>query len=106
MNEMSEAYKRICEMNKRIRKENPPLCIDCAHHRLGFFGRHRCYGYVDRDPVTGRETVLPDSCASARHTHYVEPAGFTLLPWLFPTMSAACGPEARLFKQRDALNPE
>jgi len=64
------------------RTENYPLCIDCAHHRRGFFGGHRCYGYISRDPVTGKETVISYSCTSARHTHYVPPPGFTLAPWM------------------------
>lgn len=101
MNEMLEALKRVSEMNERIRDEYKRLCVDCAHHRLGLFGRHRCYGYVSRDPVTGKETILPDSCSSARHTHYVPGAmGFTLSPWLNKGMSGACGPEARLFKPK------
>ena len=76
-NEFTEAYQRIRKISEKAR-EPAPLCIDCAHHRLGRFGGHWCYGHVYRNPVTGEETVIPERCSSARHTH-------------------ACGPEARLF---------
>ncbi len=78
----------------------PPACVDCAHHRKSFFGKHWCHGYVWRDPVTGRETVIPDLCSSMRASHYSPTVGG---PFGFIRGSSAlCGPEASLFKAKVA----
>lgn len=72
--------------------EDAPLCVDCAHHRIGWFGRHMCHGFVSLDVVTGKRKTISDTCSSMRHSHYFPGVGFVR------GASAQCGPEGRLFE--------